>query len=57
MKNKIVTISEIHQERRWKDIYVPYIRLKGKYLSEFGFKPGQQLEMQITDNSIILKKK
>ena len=36
--------------------YVPGINLKGKYLSDFGFSPGDFVQVEIKSNRIIISK-
>ncbi|MDR1369883.1 MAG: type I toxin-antitoxin system SymE family toxin [Dysgonamonadaceae bacterium] len=36
--------------------YVPGINLKGKYLMEFGFSPGDFVKVEVGDNKIVISK-
>ena len=36
--------------------YVPGINIKGKYLSEFGFSPGDQVQVEIKAGKIVISK-
>jgi len=40
--------------RRYNKTIVPEILLKGKWLEEAGFKPGQNVEIQQKENKLII---
>lgn len=42
------------RNRRWNNTTIPEIRLEGKWLEEVGFKQGQNVNIQIEENKLII---
>jgi len=40
--------------KRWDNIFVPEIRLEGKWLEELGFKTGQEIDIEQTHDRITI---
>ena len=57
MKKEIrkLTITYSYNERRNCSVRIPFIRLKGQWLSDFGFKLGQKISVIMSDKSLTLK--
>jgi toxic protein SymE len=49
-------IYSLFQQRTWKSIIVPQIRLQGKYLHEAGFAAGQEINVKVSKGKIIIEK-
>jgi len=43
-----------HQNRSWKNIIVPEIRLEGKWLAELGFVAGEHIRIEQLDGKLII---
>lgn len=42
------------RNRRWDNTTIPEIRLEGKWLEEVGFKQGQNINILIEENKLII---
>ncbi len=42
------------RNRRWDNTTIPEIRLEGKWLEEVGFKQGQNVNILIEENKLII---
>lgn len=43
-----------HQNRSWRNITVPEIRLEGKWLAELGFVAGEHVQIEQFNNKLII---
>ncbi len=43
-----------HQNRSWKNITVPEIRLEGKWLAELGFLAGEHVRIEQSKNKLVI---
>lgn len=43
-----------HQNRSWKNITVPEIRLEGKWLAELGFEAGEHVRIEQLERKLII---
>lgn len=43
-----------HQNRSWKNITVPEIRLEGKWLAELGFVAGEHVRIEQLERKLII---
>jgi hypothetical protein len=50
-----LTISHSYNKREDCSVLVPFIRLKGQWLSDIGFKAGYKVRVIINDKSLTLK--
>lgn len=58
---RLLTIGYQYQERSAKTINrhhirVPFLRLSGKWFTQAGFLPGDIVEVESKDNSLIIRK-
>jgi len=42
------------QARTWRDVVVPEIRLEGKWLEELGFNVGEEVQIEMKRNKLII---
>lgn len=54
---KSLKVYSLFQQRAWKAIIIPQIRLQGKYLQEAGFHAGTQIDVTIKKGEIVIKKR
>ena len=47
-------IHSKYRPRRWDYTTVPEIRLEGRWLSELGFKEGQQVKIEQERNRLVI---
>ncbi len=47
-------IHSKHQNRTWKNVTVPEIRLEGKWLAELGFVAGEHVRIQQLKNKLVI---
>jgi len=43
-----------HQNRTWKNVTVPEIRLEGKWLAELGFFAGEHVRIEQLERKLII---
>ena len=43
-----------HQNRTWKNVTVPEIRLEGKWLAELGFVAGEHIQIEQQERKLII---
>ncbi|MDR2036525.1 MAG: type I toxin-antitoxin system SymE family toxin [Bacteroidales bacterium] len=56
-KSRVITIYDHYSPRKWEEVKVPYIRLRGKWLENIGYHIGEQIQINITDdNTMVIKK-
>ena len=49
---KFLSVTEMRQDK----IYVPFIRIAGKYLQKFNFNKSDKVFISVKPNEIIIKK-
>jgi len=54
-KTKSLKIQYQLRERRYDRIAVPELRLCGVWLAKAGFEIGEQVQIEISENQLILK--
>jgi toxic protein SymE len=51
---KRLTVSRLFRSLRWKEQFVPFIRISGKWLEEAGFRPGTYVTVRVENGSLII---
>lgn len=47
--------GDLRKRYNTRDIWVPQLRLSGKWLEEAGFKIGDQIRIEVSEGQLILK--
>ena len=49
-----IKISKAYQQTSRESVSIPYIRIKGKWLKDFGFTQGQNICIQAADKKLVI---
>lgn len=56
MQRRNLKVEEYFVKRRYSEINTSQIRLKGFWLQEAGFKPGDRVEVECNQGTLTIKK-
>lgn len=51
---KTLTVSKLFRPLRWKEQFVPFIRMSGNWLTMAGFHPGTHVTVRVENGSLII---
>jgi toxic protein SymE len=54
MKYKKLRIYSKFRRKKWDHVYVPEIRLEGKWLNDLGFKSGKKVQIKMENGKLTI---
>lgn len=52
---KSLTVSKLFRPLRWKEQFVPFIRMGGNWLAMAGFHPGDRVTVRVENGALIIE--